>query len=934
MADYTQPDDVAKRVRFFDGQFLQDQDLIDEQKYHLDRERRTLREFGVPGVLTGLQVTTSAPYEMTISTGTAVDALGRFIVLDEPLVLTFPKNNVTQAFPVSIMYREVESDIATTGGQSATRWDESPMAGAALPDGTAVVAPSDAPTTWDDPVVGLGSWVITNGSFVASSAPEAAAGLRVPGSLDGSGLRIGAGSRIGLVVDANGQVGVGTEPDNHFGFQQLLDVAGASNANLTVRTLTVDSKLIASDAGYWQAPAGQVVGTGSNHPVTIATQAAPRLTVAANGDVGVGATAPENAEQWNRTLDVYAYDNVKLSVRTAAIDGRVMAHNEGKYGTPPGQIIGVTTNHAVSLVTQAKARLTVTGAGNLGIGTVTPATTLDLLGTLQVTAPSSLDTGPALFVDPKGQVGIGTTTPENAEAWYRTLDLSGATDAKLSVRAAGIDTRIMVHNGGMYGAPAGQIIGTKTNHPVSLVTNATARMIVSQTGNVGIGTLTPATALDLRGTLQATGSSSLDTGPALYIDAKGQVGIGTTTPENAEAWYRTLDLSGTQNAKLSVRAAGIDTRIMVHNTGMYGAPAGQIIGTKTNHPVSLITNATPRMFIGQNGNVGIGTTNPTATLQVTGTMQVFPADGTIAAPALLIDAKGQVGVGTAAVENGDGWVRVLDVHGDPSAKVSVRTDAVDGRIMAHNGGFFGAPGGQIIGTASSHPLTLATSGKARLVVTQTGVVGIGTMSPSANGAWPLAPNSSYDEILDLYGNDRVQLRMHTSTIDAGFAVNPLMNWTGLPGLASYPAISGLALGTWSNHFVSIFCNGGTRLGITNLGISVVGSVYYSGSLLGPSDARLKTDVTELEDALGAIGRLRGVRFAWTEEALRDVLPGASRTRQVGVIAQDVAEVLPELVTTDGSGLLAVDYSKLTAVLVQAVKELEGRLALLETKADR
>ena len=78
-----------------------------------------------------------------------------------------------------------------------------------------------------------------------------------------------------------------------------------------------------------------------------------------------------------------------------------------------------------------------------------------------------------------------------------------------------------------------------------------------------------------------------------------------------------------------------------------------------------------------------------------------------------------------------------------------------------------------------------------------------------------------------------------------------------------------------------------------------------------------------------IERLRGVRFSWTDEAL-EKLPGASTQEQIGVIAQDVATVLPELVRTGPTGALAVDYTMLTAVLVQAVKELDGRLAELET----
>jgi hypothetical protein len=56
-SDHKQPLSVNKRVRFYDGQFLQDQDLIDEQKYHIGQLSRHRRSLHVAGVVEGLEVT-------------------------------------------------------------------------------------------------------------------------------------------------------------------------------------------------------------------------------------------------------------------------------------------------------------------------------------------------------------------------------------------------------------------------------------------------------------------------------------------------------------------------------------------------------------------------------------------------------------------------------------------------------------------------------------------------------------------------------------------------------------------------------------------------------------------------------------------------------------------------------------------------------------
>ena len=76
--------------------------------------------------------------------------------------------------------------------------------------------------------------------------------------------------------------------------------------------------------------------------------------------------------------------------------------------------------------------------------------------------------------------------------------------------------------------------------------------------------------------------------------------------------------------------------------------------------------------------------------------------------------------------------------------------------------------------------------------------------------------------------------------------------------------------------------------------------------------------------MGLVRRLRGVSFEWRE----DLQPGQSGT-DLGVIAQEVEQVFPELVGVDQRGYKTVNYVGLIAPLIEAVKELDARITALE-----
>jgi hypothetical protein len=92
----------------------------------------------------------------------------------------------------------------------------------------------------------------------------------------------------------------------------------------------------------------------------------------------------------------------------------------------------------------------------------------------------------------------------------------------------------------------------------------------------------------------------------------------------------------------------------------------------------------------------------------------------------------------------------------------------------------------------------------------------------------------------------------------------------------------------------------------------------TGKVVMYSDERLKTDIRPIENALERVDKLKGVYYHWKDE-------NEDKTQQIGLIAQDVQKQFPELVNTDKNGILSVDYPKLTAILIECVKELKQKL---------
>lgn len=84
-----------------------------------------------------------------------------------------------------------------------------------------------------------------------------------------------------------------------------------------------------------------------------------------------------------------------------------------------------------------------------------------------------------------------------------------------------------------------------------------------------------------------------------------------------------------------------------------------------------------------------------------------------------------------------------------------------------------------------------------------------------------------------------------------------------------------------------------------------------------SDRRWKKDINPLKDSLATVQKLEGVSYLWKSEEFPE--KGFEDRRQIGLVAQEVEKIIPEVVKTDDEGYKSISYTQLIPVLIEAVK---------------
>lgn len=134
---------------------------------------------------------------------------------------------------------------------------------------------------------------------------------------------------------------------------------------------------------------------------------------------------------------------------------------------------------------------------------------------------------------------------------------------------------------------------------------------------------------------------------------------------------------------------------------------------------------------------------------------------------------------------------------------------------------------------------------------------------------------------------------------------------------------------WSSTDANVFIGMGSNVGIGTIkptcALDVIGAICASGDITAQSDARCKTDLREIPDALRKVLGLTG--YTYTVTGLGD------GRRHAGLLAQDVLVQMPELVHGDTESKFSVAYGNMAALFVEAFKTHEARIVALEKRLE-
>lgn len=256
--------------------------------------------------------------------------------------------------------------------------------------------------------------------------------------------------------------------------------------------------------------------------------------------------------------------------------------------------------------------LTVTGSGSIG--------------------GSSFSVGVDPFVVTSGKVGIGTASPserlevKSADSTYARIENTGGLAAGLRLVGNGTtaDWSIFLNRGDIFGED--NTLGFYKN-----TGTAGVKMVLKDSGNVGIGTTAPASKLHISsGTLTIDGTSpGFSVGGSTFVVTGGKVGVGTASPLSALSFGASgsvigMDTTdGADNKYMSFSGGPIHdaTRASsIYVSGNESSLGGKIYldaGNISGGDIILRTGSTTeRMRVTYAGSVGIGTTAPASTLQI------------------------------------------------------------------------------------------------------------------------------------------------------------------------------------------------------------------------------------------------------------------------------------------------------------------------------